>query len=295
MQRLRGTFTALITPFRADGSVDEEGFRRLVRLQIEAGVQGIVPLGSTGESSTLERAEQELIIRSAVEEAQGRLTVIAGTGSNSTRHAVERTRRAKELGADYAMVVSPYYNKPTGEGMFRHYQAVCEVGLPVLVYNIAGRTARNIETRVLARIAELPGIAGVKEGSGDIAQIMDVIQAIGREKDGFTVLSGDDALAYPILALGGDGLISTAANLIPRRVADLVDAALDGDMETARIRHFDSLPLFRGLFVETNPIPIKQAMAWAGLPAGPCRLPLCEMEGANIEKLKAALKAAGVK
>jgi 4-hydroxy-tetrahydrodipicolinate synthase len=295
MQRLRGTFTALITPFKADGTLDEEGFRRLVRLQLEAGVAGIVPLGSTGESSTIEREEQDRIIKASVEEAQGRLTVIVGAGSNSTKHAVENVRRAKELGADIAMVVSPYYNKPTGEGLFRHYQAVCEVGLPVLVYNIAGRTARNIETTVLTRIAELPGIAGVKEGSGDITQIMDVIQGIGREKSGFSVLSGDDALAYPTLALGGDGLISTAANLVPGRVSDLVDAALEGDMETARIRHFDLLPLFRGLFIETNPIPIKQAMAWAGLPAGPCRLPLCEMEGANIEKLKAALKAVGVK
>ncbi len=292
MQRLRGTFTALITPFTAEGEVDEEGFRKLVRMQIEAGVAGIVPLGSTGESSTLEPEEQERIIQLAVEEAQGRLTVIVGTGSNSTRHAVESTRRAKELGADCAMVVSPYYNKPTPEGMFRHYRAVSEVGLPVLVYNIAGRTARNIETSTLARIAELPGIVGVKEGSGDIAQIMDVIQTIGREKEGFSVLSGDDALAYPLLALGGDGLVSTAANLLPRRVADLVDAALEGDMETARIRHYDLLPLFRGLFVETNPIPIKQAMAWAGLPAGDCRLPLCGMEEANMQKLKAALDAA---
>lgn len=293
MQRLRGTFTALITPFRADGSVDEEGFRSLVRRQIEAGVQGIVPLGSTGEASTLEPEEEELIIRASVEEARGRVTVIAGTGSNSTRHAVEKTRRAKELGADCAMVVSPYYNKPSGEGLFRHYREVCEVGLPVLVYNIAGRTARNIETRVLARIAELPGIAGVKEGSGDVAQVMDVIQAIGREREGFAVLSGDDALAYPILALGGDGLVSTAANLAPRRVAGMVDAALEGEMETARLGHYDLLPLFRGLFVETNPMPIKRAMALAGLPAGECRLPLCEMDEANEAKLAAALEAAG--
>lgn len=296
MKRLRGTFTALITPFRNDGSLDEEGFRRLVRLQVEAGVTGIVPLGSTGEASTLEDDEADRVVAAAVEEAQGKLTVIVGAGSNSTRHAVAKCRRAAELGADYAMVVAPYYNKPTDEGLFRHYKAVAEEGgLPVIAYNIASRTARNIETRTLMRIAELPGIAGVKEGSGDIAQITDVIQEIGREKAGFSVLSGDDALAYPTLALGGDGLISTAANLVPRRIADLVDAALDGDMETARIRHYGLLPLFRGLFLETNPIPIKQAMAWAGLPAGPCRLPLCELGEENVSKLRAALDAAGEK
>lgn len=296
MKRLRGTFTALITPFREDGSLDEEGFRRLVQLQIEAGVSGIVPLGSTGEASTLEDAESDRIVEIAVDQAKGKLTIVVGSGSNSTHHAVQRTRRAKELGADYAMVVAPYYNKPSNEGHYRHYKAVAEEGgLPVIVYNIASRTARNIETPTLARIAELPGIAGVKEGSGDLSQIMDVIQSIGREKEGFSVLCGDDALAFPTLALGGDGLISTAANLVPRRVADLVDAALDGEMETARIRHYDLLPLFRGLFLETNPIPIKQAMAWAGLPAGPCRLPLCGMEQDTLPKLEAAMRAAGVK
>jgi 4-hydroxy-tetrahydrodipicolinate synthase len=299
MTRLRGTFTALITPFKQDGSLDLEGYRLLVQKQLEAGVTGLIPLGTTGETPTLEDDEELEIIRITVEEAaavKGRkVPVIVGAGSNATHSAVKYAKRAAAMGADAALVVCPYYNKPTNEGIYLHFKAVCEEGgLPVMVYNIAGRTARNIDTPTLERIAGLPGIIGVKEGSGDVAQMMDVIQRIGRNKPDFCVLSGDDALTLPLMALGGDGVVSVASNIVPGRVSDMVDAALEGDLETARIRHYDLLPLFRGLFIETNPIPIKQAMAWAGLPAGSCRLPLCGMEEANKPKLKAALAAAGI-
>lgn len=300
MARLRGTFTALITPFDAAGKVDVEGFRALVKRQLEAGIDGLVPLGTTGETPTLDDEEEVDLIRVAVEEARAvtgrKVPVIVGTGSNSTHSAVKYTKRAKDLGADAALVVCPYYNKPTNQGIYLHYKAVLEEGgLPVIVYNIAGRTSRNIDTPTLERLAALPGIIGVKEGSGDINQMMEVIQRIGRHKEDFCVLSGDDALTLPLMALGGDGVVSVASNVAPARMKAMVDAALDGDMETARMRHFELLPLFRGLFLETNPMPVKQVMEWMGLPAGRCRLPLCALEESTLPKLRSALAEAGLK
>jgi 4-hydroxy-tetrahydrodipicolinate synthase len=292
--RLRGTFTALISPFHEDGSLDSESFRLLVQKQLEAGISGLVVNGSTGESPTLEPEEAESLVMVALEETKGSIPLIVGTGSASTRHAIEATRRARALGADIALVVVPYYNKPSDEGLYLHFKSVAdEGGLPVIVYNISGRTARNLETPVLERLAALPGIVGVKEGSGNLAQVTDVIDRIGRRREGFAVLSGDDAMAFPLLALGGDGLIATASNLLPEGVIELVDAALDGDMEGARIRHFGLLPLFRALALETNPAPIKAAMAMAGLPAGPCRPPLAPLSEENRLALRRALGAVG--
>ncbi len=299
MVKLRGAYTALITPMHVDGSVDYDGFRNLVRFQLAKGIDGLVPLGTTGETPTLERDEQDTLIRISVEEAAGRVPIIVGVGSNSTAHTVANARRARELGADGVLVVTPYYNKPTNEGIYRHFAAVAEAtDAFILIYNIASRSAKNIDVATMDRLSRLPTVAGVKEASGDIGQIGDVIRDISaaRRAEGrfFTVLSGDDAFTLPLCALGGDGVVSVVSNLVPDRVVALAAACLSGDIALARQLHYGLLPLFKGAFVETNPIPIKAAMGWAGLAAGPTRLPLCEMETANEPKLRAALVAAGI-
>jgi 4-hydroxy-tetrahydrodipicolinate synthase len=299
MLQLRGTFTALVTPMTASGEVDYDGFRRLVRLQIDQGITGLVPLGTTGETPTLERDEQDELIRIAVDEAAGKLPVIVGAGANSTRHTVANAKRAKELGADAALIVTPYYNKPTNEGIYRHFAAVAEaVDLPIVIYNIASRTAKNIDAPTMDRLSKLPTVIGVKESSGDLAQIGDLVNevAAARRAEGkhFAVLSGDDAWALALCAMGGDGVVSVVSNLAPARVVALVEACLAGDFAAARRLHYALLPIFKGAFIETNPIPIKAAMSWAGLPAGPTRLPMCELESASVPKLRAALAAAGL-
>ncbi|MCD1655259.1 4-hydroxy-tetrahydrodipicolinate synthase [Treponema zuelzerae] len=294
MMKLRGAFTALVTPMKEDGSVDFEGFRDLVRFQLKSGISGIVPLGTTGETPTLDESEEETLIDIAMEEAKGKVPVIVGAGSNNTRDAVKYVKRAKQKGADYALVVTPYYNKPNDEGIFLHFAACAEVGLPIIVYNIAGRTGKNISTALLARIAELPNIAGVNEASGDINQMMEVIETIARKKPGFSVLSGDDALTLPLAALGGDGVISVVSNIAPAEVTALATAAVNGDMEKARTLHYKLLPAFKAAFVETNPVPIKAVMNMKGLPAGSLRLPLAPLDPANAPKLRAAFQAAGI-
>jgi len=290
----RGIFTALVTPFRGD-QLDEEGLAQNIRAQIKAGITGIVLLGTTGETPTLTEEEQEKIIRIGVREAKNKTLVIVGTASNSTQETIALTKKAKELGADAALIVAPYYNKPTQEGLFLHYEAIAtQVDIPILVYNIQGRTGVNIETATLLRIAALPNIVGVKEASGNIGQIADVIQIVKGRYPSFSVLSGDDAVALPLIALGGDGLISVASNLMPERVVALIDAALDGRFDDSRKIHEDLLPFFRLQFVETNPIPIKEAMQLCGLPAGNCRLPLCGLQQKNREKLAELLKEMGL-
>lgn len=294
MAQLRGAFTALITPMNPDGSVDYEGFRKLVRFQLESGISGLVPLGTTGETPTLDESEEDRIIDIAMAEAKGKVPVILGAGSNCTRDAVKYVKRAKDKGADYALVVTPYYNKPTDEGIFRHFEECSKVGIPIIVYNIAGRTGKNISTPLLARIAELANIAGVKEASGDIGQMMDVIQTIARKKPDFCVLSGDDALTLPLVSLGGHGVISVVSNIAPRQVTSLAKAALAGDLEKAKEIHYKLLPAFKAAFVETNPVPIKAAMNMFGLPAGTLRLPLCPLLKENEPRLKAAFIEAGI-
>lgn len=292
MMKIHGAITALVTPFAKDGSVDLEAFDTLLGVQLDAGIQGIVPLGTTGEAPTLEVAEEGEIIKRAVARAKGRIPVIVGTGSNSTASAVQYTATAKELGADACLVVTPYYNRPTSEGLYAHFKAVAEVGLPVLVYNIASRTGRNIETPLLKRIAALPGVVGVKEASGDLNQVMDVVASIKAERPEFAVLSGDDALALPIIAAGGDGLISVLSNLAPKAVVALVKAARENRMDEARRLHYGLLPMIRALFLETNPIPVKEAMNISGFPAGPCRLPLCPMQAETRAKLEKEVRIA---
>ncbi len=285
--KLEGVMTALVTPFTEDGEVDYEGFRENLKYQMKNGIKGLVVLGTTGETPTLKPEEKEQLVKASVEEAKGKVPVIAGTGTNSTEKTVEESKKAEELGADALLVVTPYYNKPTEEGIYRHFKEVNDnVSIPIIVYNIAGRTGKNIETPVMKRLADLDNIKAVKEASGSISQITDVIHQI----PGFRVLAGDDAMTFPLMALGGHGVISVTSNIMPAEMAGLCDAMLNGDMEGGRKEHFRLLPFFKACFLETNPIPIKEAMNIKGLPAGGYRLPLCRMRDENIEKLKEVMR-----
>jgi len=290
MAEFRGAFTALITPMTDSGEVDYDGFRRLIEFQIGEGIDGIVPLGTTGETPTLIDDEEEKLVGVAVETVKGRVPVVVGTGSNDTKYMVKYTERAKRLGADAAMVVTPYYNKPNDEGLFRHFEAAAAIGIPVIVYNIASRTGRNIQTALLEKISRLPNIVGVKEASGDIGQMGDVLREVAtpRRAEGrvFTVLSGDDAMTLPLASLGGDGIISVIANIVPAKVKALASACFAGDFDKARQIHFELLPLIKAAFIETNPVPVKQAAAWLGLPSGPTRLPLGKLSQASESVLK---------
>jgi 4-hydroxy-tetrahydrodipicolinate synthase len=282
-----GTLTALITPFR-DGRLDEQALRDLVERQIQAGVDGLVPCGSTGESATLSHDEHRRVVEVTIEAAGGRVPVIAGTGSNSTQEAIELTRHAGEAGATGALLLSPYYNKPTQEGIYQHYRAVAlQTGLPLVIYNIPGRTASNIAPETIGRLARIENIVGVKEASGDLDQISHVLAACPSD---FSVLSGDDALILPLMAVGGQGVISTSSNVAPERVAELVRLAARGDYAAARQQHHALLPLFDVLFCETNPIPVKAACAALGLCGEEIRLPLTQLTAPNQERLKVVLK-----
>lgn len=285
---LQGTITAIVTPFDADGAVDEKALRELVNFQIDNGVSGIVPCGTTGESPTLNHEEHTRVVNITAQEARGRVPIVAGTGSNATDEAIALTKHARESGADYSLQVAPYYNKPTQKGFYEHFLAIADaVDIPLIIYNIPGRTGKNIETDTLMRMAEHKNIVGVKEASGSIAQIMDVI---GRRPEGFTVLSGDDNITLPVVALGGNGVISVASNLAPDRVSEMVNNALQGNWNEAREQHYDLLPFFKALFLETNPIPIKTALAMKGMLQEIFRSPLCTMEPKNREQLKTVLQ-----
>ena len=288
---LEGVFTALVTPFRGD-AIDEDALRALVERQIEAGVDGLAPCGSTGESATLSHAEHRHVVEIVVAAARGRLPVLAGTGSNSTREAIELTRYAKEAGADGALLISPYYNKPTQEGILAHYAEIArETHFPLVVYNIPGRTASNILPSTLARLADIDPVIGVKEASGDLAQISAVVAVCPSD---FSVLSGDDALTLPMLAVGGRGVISTSANVAPAEMVDLVRAFQAGDLERALRTHQRLLPLFETLFCETNPIPVKAALGLLGLVGDEIRLPLTRLTDPNRERLQVVLKEIGL-
>ncbi|MDY5120462.1 MAG: 4-hydroxy-tetrahydrodipicolinate synthase [Treponema porcinum] len=297
MIKLRGAFTAMITPMKGDGSVDYEGFRKHIKNQLEGGINGLVPLCTTSETPTLDEDEEEKMIEIIMnevrswEKAKGvKVPVIIGAGSNNTRDAVRYTERAKKAGADAALVVTPYYNKPSKEGLFRHFEAVSKVGIPIIVYNIQGRTGTNIPTDVLARIAELPNIAGVKEASGNINQMMEVIAQIKSKHPDFVVLSGDDGLTLPLMAAGGDGVISVVSNLTPSLITQMVNYSLKGDFDSARKVHYRLLPFFKAAFVDGNPTSIKYAMNFKGLPAGAVRLPLVEVTESAKKTIEAALK-----
>ena len=286
-----GIHTAIITPFR-DGDVDEAALRELVERQIDAGVDGLVPCGSTGESATLSHLDHRRVVEIVIETAAGRVPVIAGTGSNSTREAIELTMHAKQAGAQGALLLSPYYNKPTQEGIYAHYAAVAqETKFPIMVYNSPGRTASNISAETVGRLARLENIVGIKEASGDLDQVARIIAKSPAE---FTVVSGDDSLTLPMLALGGKGVISTTANVAPKPMCELVRHFQAGDLSGAREIHYRLLPLFDALFCETNPIPLKAAMAVLGWCSEEIRLPLTRVSDVHLEHLKVVLKDLGI-
>ena len=287
----QGTGTALVTPFQGDGSIDEPALRRLVDMQIRDGVDMLLPCGTTGEGATLEADETERVFRIVIEQARGRALVVVGAGSNSTAKAVKATEQAKRIGASGVLSVGPYYNKPTQGGFYEHFKAVAEVGLPVIVYNVPPRTSSNIEAATMLRLAELPNVVAAKEASGNLTQIMEVIRNRPPE---FRVLSGDDALTLPIIALGGDGVVSVVSNQTPGIVREMVDAALDGNFEKARKLHYTLLPLFVANFLESNPIPVKAGMAMMGLIEETYRLPLVPITPANREKLRHVLDELGL-
>ena len=287
--RFQGSFVAMVTPFR-NGKVDEAKVRELVELHTGHGTDGLIPCGTTGESPALSHDEHRRVVELVVEAAHGRIPVIAGTGSNSTAEAIDLTRHAERAGAAGALVVNPYYNKPTQEGLYRHFRAVAEsVAIPILVYNIQSRTAVNVETATLERLVrDARNVVGVKEASGSLDQMSQVVAACGPD---FSVLSGDDNLTLPLLAIGGHGVISVIANIVARETAEMVHAALDGDWKRARELHYKLFPLARAAFLETNPIPIKEAMAMASMIEPEFRLPMCRMGDANRERLRAILKS----
>jgi 4-hydroxy-tetrahydrodipicolinate synthase len=285
----RGTGTALVTPFKKDGTVDEVVLRELVDRQIKAGVEALVPVGSTGEGATLTEGEQAQVIEMVVDETHGRIPVIGGASSNSTAKAVALAREAKRRGADAILTVAPFYNKPTQEGLYQHFSTIADaVEMPIVIYNVPGRTASNIDAGTTLRLAEeVPYIAGVKEASGNLSQIMEILH---HRPAGFGLWSGDDNLTFPLVALGADGIISVVANEVPAEFSRMVRYALRGKFESAREMHFKLLHLMNANFVESNPIPVKAAMAMMGLLEDTCRLPLTQLSEGSRPKLEKALK-----
>jgi 4-hydroxy-tetrahydrodipicolinate synthase len=282
-----GAFTALVTPFR-NGEVDVEALENLVEFQIGQGIHGLVPCGTTGETPSMSEAEDRLVIGTVVRVANGRVPVIAGTGSNSTDMAIKYTRMAEEEGADGSLQVSPYYNKPTQEGLYRHFAAIAEsTSLPIVLYNIPGRTSVTISAETTARLAEIPNIVGTKEATHSMDMASDVRRLCGEE---FDILSGDDSLTLPLMSLGGRGVISVAANVAPAVVSDMVNALLEGDFERGRELHYDLLPLCRALFIETNPIPVKTAASILGLCSDEMRLPMIPLGGENLDTLRRVME-----
>src|SRR3989338_738024 len=289
---LKGWIVALVTPL-TEGRVDEKKLKELVDFQIKSGTNAIVPCGTTGESPTLSTAEHERTIEICIAAAKKRVPIIAGTGSNSTAEAVSLTEHAEKAGANAALIVCPYYNKPSQKGIYLHYKEIAEsVAIPIIIYNIPGRTGRNIEPDTIAKLAkDFKNIVGVKEASGQLEQMQTIKQLCPKT---FALLSGDDALTLPVLRLGGVGVISVAANIIPRDVADLVKAFESGNLSKAEQLHNKMLPLVNALFIDTNPIPVKIAMGLLKMCSPELRLPLCEMSDENLAKLKAALKSYGL-
>lgn len=289
----RGTGTALVTPFKKDEKLDEQTLRRLVRFQIKGGVEALVPCGTTGESPTLSQEEEERVISLVIEENNGKVKVFAGAGGNNTNEVVEKAKAARQLGVDAILSVGPYYNKPTQEGFFRHFYAIAEeADVDTIVYNIPGRTGSNIEAGTMLRMAEeIPHIVGVKEASGNLGQMMEIAH---HRPPRFSLLSGDDAFTLPLIALGGDGVISTTANQAPKLFSDMTRACLRGEWQKARDLHFKLLHLMNANFIETNPIPVKAGLAMMGMIEEVYRLPLVPISEKGREKLRKAMKELGL-
>jgi len=288
----KGNYTALVTPFDKKGAVVKEELDRLIQEQINQGITGLVPMGSTGESPTMSHKEHAEVIEMVIKMAKGRTQVIAGTGSNATLEAISLTKQAKEMGADASLQVTPYYNKPNQEGIYRHFMTIADsVDIPLIIYNIPGRTGRNIEVDTLMRLAQHPNIVGVKEASGDMNQIFEILRLAPED---FSVLSGDDALTVPMILMGAHGVISVTSNIAPKTMSNMVDLALKGEVERAREEHFRLIPLFNALFCEINPTPIKAAMAYMGWMEPNYRLPLAPPSPANQKLLEKTLEQYGL-
>lgn len=287
----KGSIVAIVTPFK-DGKVDEESFRELIEFQIENGTSAIVPCGTTGESATLSVEEHEKVIEITVDAVKGRVPVIAGTGANSTQEAIELTQHAKKAGADATLQVVPYYNKPTQEGLYQHFKIIAkEAPLPQVLYNIPGRTGLNMLPETVARLAELPEVVAIKEASGNLAQMAEIVELAG---DKITLLSGDDNLTLPVLAIGGQGVVSVVANIVPKENAEMIDAWDRGDYGKAKELYYRLLPLCKAMFYETNPIPVKTALSMMGKISEEIRLPLYKMSDSNRERLRKVLKDFGL-
>lgn len=287
----KGSMVAIVTPFK-DGKLDEKAFEELIEWHIKEGTHAIVPCGTTGEASTLDYEEHYRVIEVAVKVVNKRIPVIAGTGSNSTDEAIMITKKAEELGADAVLSVTPYYNKPTQEGLYRHFKEIADkTGLPIILYNVPGRTSLNMLPETVARLAEHPRIVGLKEAIGDMKQVSEIIRLCGKD---FAVISGDDFTNLPLLALGGRGFISVTANICPKDVANLFNYWEQGDIEKARELHYKLEPINKAMFIETNPIPVKTALAMMGKIREELKLPLCEMSKANKEKLAGVLRNYGL-
>lgn len=288
----RGAFTALVTPFK-NGAVDEESYRSFIEWQIEQGIDGVVPCGTTGEAATLSHAEQGEVIRICVDQVKGRVPVIAGAGSNNTKEAIELAQMAKRAGADAALIITPYYNKPTPDGLVAHFKALAaEASMPFIVYNVPGRTGLNMLPKTMARVAkEVPEVIGCKEATGDIKQGAEVIELVDRD---FVVFSGDDFTVLPLLSVGGVGTISVTSNVMPGKMSGMIQAFFKRDIARAQALHLEMNPVNRAMFLETNPIPVKTALSLMGKMPLEFRLPLVPMEPANLAKLKEALKASGL-
>ncbi|TFG90645.1 MAG: 4-hydroxy-tetrahydrodipicolinate synthase [Syntrophobacterales bacterium] len=287
----KGSIVAIVTPFK-NGKIDEEGLRQLVEFQIENGTDGIVPCGTTGESPTLDYQEHDRVVEIVVDQVKKRIPVIAGTGSNSTREAIEITEHAKRVGADGALLITPYYNKPSQEGLYRHYKTVAEaVALPQVLYNVPGRTAVNMLPETVARLAEISNIVAIKEATGSLQQASEIIALCGEKID---VLSGDDFITFPLMACGGVGVISVTANIMPKEVADMIDFFNAGNMEEARQLNLKLLKISNAMFIETNPVPVKTALGLMGKCSDNVRLPLAPMSEANTLKLAGIMKEYGL-
>ncbi|MGB9668570.1 MAG: 4-hydroxy-tetrahydrodipicolinate synthase [Thermosulfidibacteraceae bacterium] len=282
-----GAFVAIVTPFK-NGKVDEEKFRELIEFQIENGTNGIVPCGTTGESATLTYEEHKRLIKIAVEQVKGRVPVIAGAGSNNTMESLELIEFAKNVKADGALVITPYYNKPTQEGLYLHYKYLAETTkFPIVMYNVPGRTGTDLLPETVERLSKIPNIVGIKEATGSVQRTCEILERVSRED--FTVLSGDDAIVYPLICVGAKGVISVLSNIAPKDMATLVEKALKGEYEEAKRLHYKLLPLAKALFIETNPIPVKTALSMMGMIEEELRLPLCRMSEKNKETLRKTL------
>ncbi len=293
-----GVLPAIITPFKRNPamSLDIPGLEQNIGFLLSCGIHGIVPCGSTGESATLTFEEHEKVIRVTVEKVNGKIPVLAGTGSNNTAEAIRLTKAAKDIGADGVLAISPYYNKPNRAGLVKHYTKLADLDIPVVVYNVPGRTGQNLEPDLIAELAQHPNIVGVKEASGNIGQISRILEET--QDEDFMVISGDDNITVPIMALGGAGVISVAANVDPQRMVMMCEAMRNGDLQKALVLHYALSPLFRSMFIDTNPIPVKKAVELMGMAGGPVRLPLDELDAKKTEQLKKVLatipkKAAG--